>query len=65
MKECMEHFEKMEVRCPDCGLKMEKITKKKLYELIDESLEGIEDYECCKHSRESQCKEIKKMIKKL
>ena len=40
-----------------------KITKKKLYELIDDSLIGVEDYECCKISRELQCKEIKNAIK--
>ena len=42
-----------------------KITKKKLYKLIDDSLIGIEDYECCKNSRESQCKEIKNIIRNL
>lgn len=41
------------------------ITKKELYKLIDESLIGIDDYECCMWSRELQCKEIKNAIRRL
>lgn len=42
-----------------------EITKKKLYDLIDKSIEDVEDYECCKVSRELQCKEIKNAISRL
>ena len=42
-----------------------KITKKKLYDLINESMEDIEDYECCKISRKLQCQIIKDMIRRL
>jgi len=42
-----------------------EITKERLYLLIDESIDGIEDWECCLDSRKKQIKIIKTKIKEL